>query len=94
MRPVQLQKSYNSPRHKLLRFFEESRNQWKTKCRQAKADLKRLKNRIRWLESRKQQLQARLTTMRQENARLNALNQHLSNELSMLKKNARNRTSE
>ncbi len=43
-------KRYKSPQHKLVRFFEKSRNQWKAKCREAKALVKRLKNRVRWLE--------------------------------------------
>jgi hypothetical protein len=40
---------YKSPRHKLLRFFEKSRDQWKAKCLSAKATVKRLQNRVRFL---------------------------------------------
>lgn len=90
MRPVQLQKAYKSPRHKLLQFFEQSRDQWKAKCRQAKVDLKRFKNRLRRLESRKDELQAQLTMLRQENRRLSKLNHDLTSELTTLKKSEHN----
>ncbi|MBM3130865.1 MAG: hypothetical protein FJ009_19835 [Chloroflexi bacterium] len=43
-------KTYTSPQRKLLRFFEKSRNQWKTKCRDAKSKVKRLSERVRFLE--------------------------------------------
>ena len=86
MRSVQLEKSDESPRHKLLQFFEQSRDQWKAKCRQAKADLKRLKTRLQRVESRKDDLQAQLLVLRQENRRLSQLNQDLTSELVTLKK--------
>jgi len=40
------QKEFRSPRAKLLRFFESSRNGWKRKCREAKDDVKRLSNNV------------------------------------------------
>lgn len=40
------QKVFRSPRAKLLRFFERSRNGWKQKCREAKNDAKRLTNNV------------------------------------------------
>ena len=46
-------KVYKSPKRKLLRFFERSRNQWKIKCKAAKATVKRLNNRVRYLENSK-----------------------------------------
>ena len=36
--------AYKSPIPKLMRFFESSRDGWKTKCREAKALAKDLKN--------------------------------------------------
>jgi hypothetical protein len=44
-------KMYLSPRHKLLAFFERSRDGWKGKCRKAKSRVKRLTNRVRQLET-------------------------------------------
>jgi chromosome segregation ATPase len=43
-------KTYKSPRRKLVTFFNKSRDQWKAKCREAKALVKQLKNRVRYLE--------------------------------------------
>lgn len=56
-------KTYKSPRRKLIRFFEKSRNQWKTKHHQAKADVKRLTNRVRFLERSKADLQKQVTEL-------------------------------
>jgi SMC interacting uncharacterized protein involved in chromosome segregation len=44
------QKEFRSPRAKLVRFFEKSRNGWKRKCREAKDDVKRLTNNVAALE--------------------------------------------
>lgn len=57
------QKEFRSPRAKLLRFFEKSRNGWKRKCRKTKDDVKRLSNnvadlkrsRLHWKEIAKRQ---------------------------------------
>jgi hypothetical protein len=43
-------KTYKTPPRKLARFFEKSRNRWKDKYREAKRTVKRLKNRVRFLE--------------------------------------------
>ena len=49
-------RSYKSPVRKLIKFFEESRNQWKAKCLSAKHQIKLLSNKIRYLEKRKAEL--------------------------------------
>ena len=50
---------YKSPKHKLIRFFEKSRDQWKAKCQTAKVTVKRLENRVRFLEKSKAHWKAR-----------------------------------
>jgi chromosome segregation ATPase len=67
-------KTYKSPRRKLVRFFEKSRDQWKTKHHQAKADVKRLTNRVRFLERSKADLQKQVAELQR------ALAQHQSQE--------------
>lgn len=47
-------KTYASPKHKLRKFFERSRDKWKAKSKEATATIKLLKNRIRFLEQSKQ----------------------------------------
>jgi|LGVF01.1.fsa_nt_gb uncharacterized protein YlxW (UPF0749 family) len=49
-------RKYKSPMRKLLIFFENSRNQWKAKCQEAKYLSKLLKNRIRNLIKNKEEL--------------------------------------
>jgi Tfp pilus assembly protein FimV len=77
---------YKSPRHKLIRFFEKSRNQWKAKCLNAKALVKRLQNRIRFLEKSKEQLKHRMSELEADLNTLRRLLQAKDDELEQLKK--------
>ena len=70
MKSATKDKFYKSPVRKLARFFEKSRDQWKAKCREAKATIKYLKNRVRFLEesrehwkNRVQELETRVKQM-------------------------------
>jgi hypothetical protein len=45
---------YRSPKHKLVNFFEKSRNNWKQKHSELKAKAKYLANRVSYLEKSKQ----------------------------------------
>ena len=81
-----VKKEYSSPRHKLVRFFEHSRDQWKVKCREAKRGVKRLKNRLRWIELSRARWKARAQELEQENRTLLAQNEALLTELTALKK--------
>jgi hypothetical protein len=78
---------YKSPRHKLLRFFEKSRDQWKVKCLEAKATVKRLQNRRRFLEKSKDRLQHRVRALEADVNTLKHLLQEKDNELAYVKKN-------
>lgn len=51
-------KQFRSPQHKLVRFFERSRNQWKEKCREAKQRCKRLSNQVRAVEKSRERWRA------------------------------------
>ena len=74
-------KTYKSPRRKLVRFFEKSRDQWKTKHHQAKADIKRLTNRVRFLERSKADLQKQVAELQRALAQHQAQDQALAQEL-------------
>ena len=65
-------KRYKSSRRKLVKFFEQSRNQWKTKSIAAKAQVKYLKNRIRYLEGSQAKWKSKAIELEQELARLKA----------------------
>ncbi len=74
-------KTYKSPRRKLVRFFEKSRDQWKTKHHQAKADVKRLTNRIRFLKQSKADLQKQVADLKRALAQPQVQEQALAQEL-------------
>ena len=81
-------KSYKSPQRKLVRFFEKSRGQWKAKCREAKTSVKRLSNRMRFLEKSKDRLQDRVRGLEADIAQLKAQVRARDKEIEGLKKNA------
>jgi chromosome segregation ATPase len=85
--PADSLEPYKSPRRKLLRFFEKSRNQWKAKCLSAKATVKRLQNRVRFLEKSKDRLQHRVRDLEADVNILKSLLQAKDNELTQVKKN-------
>ena len=60
MKSATKDKVYRSPVRKLARFFEKSRDQWKAKYREAKATIKRLKNRVRFLEESRERWKNRV----------------------------------
>ena len=66
MPAVEVPKSYKSPKHKLLAFFQRSRDAWKEKCRTAKATVKRLKNWAAKLERSREQWMVRARQYEQE----------------------------
>ena len=59
-------KSYRSPVRKLLRFFEQSRDGWKRKCRNGKVTIKRLTNRVRKLEKSRELWRRRWQVQQEE----------------------------
>lgn|SRR5215510_4380692 len=62
--------TYKSPPRKLVKFFHKSRDQWKGKCLQAKADLKKLKKKLSGVHARHQRWQSRVHALEEELARL------------------------
>jgi chromosome segregation ATPase len=69
-----------------VKFFEHSRDQWKVKCHEAKKTVKRLKNRMRWVEHSRARWKNRVKELEHENARLTAQNQRLTAALQAAKK--------
>jgi predicted RNase H-like nuclease (RuvC/YqgF family) len=65
-------REYKSPRRKLVRFFEKSRDKWKLKYREVKKVLKRLTNRIRFLERSKAEYKQRVEELQAQLAALKA----------------------
>ena len=71
-------KSYKSPQHKLVPFFAQSRDQWKAKCRDAKARLKQLKKKVQRGDARQRRAQARLHALAHEVSQLQAETRRLA----------------
>lgn len=83
------QAPYKSPRGKLLRFFQRSRDKWKAKCLAAKVRLKQLKHRLGYLEQSKQAWKARAQQHAAEVAELRARLAETEGALAELKKKRR-----
>lgn len=81
-------KPYKSPPRKLVSFFEKSRDQWKAKCLDAKARVKRHRNRLRFLATSKERWKHRVTVLTVELAQLKAQVRARDKEIADLKKNA------
>ena len=77
---------YRSPRHKLLKFFEKSRNQWKTKCLEAKATLRQVKNRANWLAHSRDTWKLRAHELKHRVRELEAETRRQQTEIATLKK--------
>ena len=65
---------YKSPTHKLVKFFERSRDQWKKKALEAKNKTKLCKNRIKFLETSKASLKSEVKSLRAELEKLKMIN--------------------
>ena len=59
-------KRCKSPLRKLVYFFEESRNRWKSKYKQTKSNVKRLENKNRYLKNRNTQLKQQVKNLESE----------------------------
>ncbi len=63
-------KEFKSPTRKLLSFFQRSRDGWKGKCAEAKAKVKRLRNRTEQLTASRERWKRCAEEWRQEVERL------------------------
>ena len=73
--------TYTSPQRKLVAFFAQSRDQWKEKCRGAKASLKQLKKKVQRGEARQHRQHERLQALASAVGRLQAENRRLTEAL-------------
>lgn len=52
--------NYKSPVGKLIKFFNKSRDKWKSKCLDAKYKIKLLRNQVRYMEKSKAELKIKI----------------------------------
>ena len=81
--------TYTSPQRKLVVFFAQSRDQWKAKCRGAKARLKQLKKKVQRGTARQRRDHERVRALVQEVSRLQAENRRLEEALAAGEKKGR-----
>ena len=79
---------YRSPPGKLIKFFQQSRDRWKAKCRAAKARVKGLQTQLRSVEKSKASWKSRVQALERELARVQAAQHALADEVEALKKSA------
>ena len=73
-------KEYKSSIRKLANFFGKSRDQWKAKCSDAKAMVKKKSNRIRFLEASKEKWKSKAIELEKELARMKSLKDRESDQ--------------
>jgi uncharacterized protein YlxW (UPF0749 family) len=79
-------KSYKSPIRKLVKFFEKSRDQWKTKHQEAKYQVKLLKNKIRHMDKSERKLKTRVKELEDELNIMKTKEKQMGQEITELKK--------
>jgi chromosome segregation ATPase len=84
MKSATTDKVYTSPVRKLARFFEKSRDQWKAKCRKAKATIKLLKNRVRFLEKSREQWREKARELEVRVKQMESKERELTEKLAVL----------
>jgi len=79
-------KIYKSPMQKLVKFFEQSRDQWKAKCLEAKALVRQLKNKVNQLETSRTLWKNKVVALKAELAERDKKEHDLQVQLEELKK--------
>jgi len=79
-------KNYKSPPKKLIAFFKKSRDEWKSKCINAKEELKLAKKNIKNLRKSKKILKENIRCLETEVSRLNSAKEALEQEVHELQK--------
>jgi hypothetical protein len=80
------EKEYKSPVRKLVKFFKNSRDNWKGKYQELKKKFKRQSNRIRFLEKSKENLKKRVKELETEVLKIKKMKEEREDELEALKK--------
>jgi len=80
-------KKYKSPKSKLVRFFEGSRDKWKTKARDSKYQIKLLRKKIKYLEQNKEEYKEHSKKLEMQLRQMKDKEKQMQDEIDRLKKN-------
>lgn len=80
-------KKYKSPKWKLIRFFESSRNKWKIKAKDAKYQIKLLRKRVKYLEQHKREFKELSNNLEHQVQQMKDKEKKMLAEIDRLKKN-------
>jgi chromosome segregation ATPase len=80
-------KIYKSPKSKLIRFFESSRNGWKKKAKDAKYQIKLLRKRVKYLERHKKEFKERSKSLEIQIRQMKDKEKSMLAKIERLKKN-------
>jgi chromosome segregation ATPase len=80
-------KKYKSPKWKLIRFFEGSRNKWKIKAKDAKYQIKLLRKRMKYLEQHKREFKELSNNLEHQVQQMKDKEKKMLAEIAHLKKN-------
>ena len=78
---------YKTPISKLIRFFEKSRDKWKTKTKEAKYQIKLLRKKIKYLEQNKKIYKDQNKQLISELEQMRVREIRMQEEIDRLKKN-------
>jgi predicted RNase H-like nuclease (RuvC/YqgF family) len=79
-------REYKSPLRKLVAFFEKSRDGWKAKCLEFKYRTKKLKQRVKYLTARNQELKHKVRDLERELSKLRIREQRRTEDAEAVKK--------
>ncbi len=80
-------KRYKTPKRKLVRFFEKSRDKWKDKTKDAKYQIKLLRKKIKYMEQNKESDKEIIKNLQLQNQQLKDKDARLQEEIDKIKKN-------
>jgi len=84
-----VEKKYKSPKGKLVRFFENSRDKWKTKAKDAKYQVKLLRKKNKYVEQKKNEFKEHSKELEIQLEQMKAAEEQLHAEIDQLKKKLR-----
>lgn len=80
-------KKYKSPKWKLIRFFEKSRDTWKMKAKDAKYQIKLLRKKVKYLEGNKLKDKEHTKNLELQLKKMHEKEKRMQEEIDRLKKN-------